>query len=69
MADLDFEAKYTSGGENEIGLLGDNFNRMSEKLASTISELKQELSVQREAGKSIESHCDMRYNVQRKSKI
>ena len=40
MADLDFEAKYTSGGVNEIGELGDNFNRMSEKLKSTISELK-----------------------------
>lgn len=40
MADLDFETKYTSGGENEIGKLGVNFNRMSEKLESTISELK-----------------------------
>lgn len=40
MADLDFEAKYTSGGKNEIGELGANFNRMSEKLESTISELK-----------------------------
>lgn len=40
MADLDFETKYTSGGENEIGLLGANFNRMLEKLESTISELK-----------------------------
>lgn len=40
MADLDFNAKYTSGGENEIGELGANFNRMSEKLESTISELK-----------------------------
>ncbi len=40
MADLDFEAKYASGGEDEIGLLGANFNRMSEKLESTISELK-----------------------------
>lgn len=40
MADLDFEAKYTSGGKNEIGNLGDNFNKMSEKLESTISELK-----------------------------
>lgn len=40
MANLDFEAKYTSGGKNEIGNLGDNFNRMSEKLESTISELK-----------------------------
>ena len=24
MANLDFEAKYTSGGKNEIGELGDN---------------------------------------------
>lgn len=40
MADLDFDAKYTSGGSNEIGELGANFNRMSEKLESTISELK-----------------------------
>jgi len=40
MADLDFNAKYTSGGQDEIGELGANFNRMSEKLESTISELK-----------------------------
>ena len=40
MADLDFEAKYMSGGENEIGVLGKNFNIMSEKLETTISELK-----------------------------
>ena len=40
MADLDFDAKYTSGGQDEIGELGANFNRMSEKLESTISELK-----------------------------
>ena len=40
MANLDFEAKYTSGGENEIGILGENFNVMSEKLEHTISELK-----------------------------
>ncbi|MGF0032048.1 ATP-binding protein [Bariatricus sp. SGI.154] len=40
MADLEFDAKYTSGGSNEIGELGANFNRMSEKLESTISELK-----------------------------
>lgn len=40
MADLDFETKYTSGGKNEIGLLGENFNRMSEKLELTIAELK-----------------------------
>lgn len=40
MADLDFDAKYTSGGKNEIGILGCNFNKMSEKLETTISELK-----------------------------
>lgn len=40
MADLDFEARYTSGGKNEIGNLGANFNRMSAKFESTISELK-----------------------------
>lgn len=40
MADLDFEAKYTSGGHNEIGILGANFNAMSEKLEQTISMLK-----------------------------
>ena len=41
MADLDFEAKYTSGGSNEIGVLGESFNRMSEKLEQTISNLKE----------------------------
>lgn len=40
MANLDFEAKYTSGGKNEIGELRANFNRMSSRLESTISELK-----------------------------
>lgn len=40
MANLDFEAKYTSGGENEIGVLGENFNTMSDQLKKTISELK-----------------------------
>lgn len=41
MADLDFDAKYTSGGQNEIGILGENFNIMSEKLEDTVSMLKQ----------------------------
>ena len=40
MADLDFDAKYTGGGLDEIGQLGDHFNRMSETLEKTISELK-----------------------------
>ncbi len=40
MTDLDFETKYESGGNDEIGVLGRNFNSMSEKLEQTISELK-----------------------------
>ena len=40
MANLDFEARYTSGGDDEIGTLGHNFNRMSSTLEETISELK-----------------------------
>ena len=40
MSDLDFEARYTSGGKDEIGVLGKNFNRMSDQLEKTISELK-----------------------------
>lgn len=40
MANLDFDAKYVSGGENEVGVLGENFNIMSEKLEETVSELK-----------------------------
>lgn len=40
MADLDFDVKYKSGGENEIGILGENFNTMSEKLEKAISDLK-----------------------------
>lgn len=40
MADLNFDEKYTSGGNNEIGILGENFNRMSRQLEKTISELK-----------------------------
>ncbi len=40
MTNLDFETKYTSGGENEIGILGENFNLMSNQLERTISELK-----------------------------
>lgn len=40
MADLDFDAKYTGNVENEIGVLGENFNMMSMKLETAISELK-----------------------------
>ena len=40
MANLNFDAKYTGGGDDEIGVLGRNFNRMSVQLEKTISELK-----------------------------
>ena len=40
MADLNFDVRYTSGGQDEIGVLGANFNSMSDKLEKTISELK-----------------------------
>ena len=40
MTHLDFEAKYTGNDKNEIALLGENINKMSEALEQTISELK-----------------------------
>ncbi|MGN0132691.1 MAG: histidine kinase dimerization/phospho-acceptor domain-containing protein [Lachnospiraceae bacterium] len=40
MADLDFEARYTGTEKNEIGVLGQHMNQLSEKLENTISELK-----------------------------
>ena len=41
MSELEFEARYQSKCGNEIDVLGDNFNRMSKQLQSTIAELKQ----------------------------
>ena len=40
MTRLDFEAKYKGKSHNEIELLGENINRMSQVLETTISELK-----------------------------
>ena len=40
MAHLDFDARYTGRDKNEIALLGENINRMSDALEQTISELK-----------------------------
>lgn len=40
MARLDFDAKYTGKNKNEIALLGDNINVLSETLYETIRELK-----------------------------
>lgn len=56
MADLDFEAKYVHGGEDEIGILGKNFNVMSDKLRQTISELKN-------------ANYELRKDIEKKEKI
>ncbi len=40
MKALDFDAKYTSKHRNELDLLGENINELSETLEKTISELK-----------------------------
>ncbi len=37
---LNFEAKYAGADKNEIGILGNNMNSLSESLEQTISELK-----------------------------
>lgn len=37
---LDFDAKYVGKDRNEIGILGNNINKMSESLEKTISKLK-----------------------------
>ncbi len=40
MAKLDFNVKYTRGGDDEIAVLGESFNTMADELETTISELK-----------------------------
>lgn len=40
MIDLDFEAQYSGKNKTEIALLGDNINKLSNALETTISELK-----------------------------
>lgn len=40
MTALDFDAKFESRGENEIDVLGEHMNQLSETLENTISELK-----------------------------
>lgn len=40
MIQLDFNAKYKSGGTNEVGLLGERMNMLSASLEKKISELK-----------------------------
>ena len=40
MVDLDFDARYRGSEKNEIGLLGNNINTLSESLEESISDLK-----------------------------
>lgn len=40
MVHLDFDAKYAGKAKNEIGLLGENINKLSESLEKAISDLK-----------------------------
>ena len=40
MVHLDFDAKYDGKEENEIGLLGENMNKLSQSLEKNISDLK-----------------------------
>ncbi|MBQ9765978.1 MAG: HAMP domain-containing protein [Lachnospiraceae bacterium] len=40
MSNLDFNAKYIRNDNDEIGVLGNSMNRLSERLEKTISELK-----------------------------
>lgn len=50
---LDFEAKYEGDGKNEIDQLGKNINEMSDRLESTICELK-------------EANIDLKKDIERK---
>ena len=40
MSNLDFDARYTGNAANEIGVLGQSFNQMSDELEKKVSELK-----------------------------
>ena len=40
MSNMDFDAKYIGTSNDEIGMLGNSFNRLSESLEENISELK-----------------------------
>ncbi len=40
MANLNFNVRYDSPSQDEVGILGNNLNKMSEELERTISELK-----------------------------
>ena len=52
MSELDFEVKYTGDIQDEVGVLGNSINALSEALEKTISELK---SANNELQKDIEN--------------
>ena len=55
MSNLDFDVKFKSKTNNEISLLGNNINQMSENLERTISELKSaNIELKRDLDKKIE---------------
>jgi two-component system, OmpR family, sensor histidine kinase VanS len=56
MSELDFNAKYTAGGNNEIALLGNYINQLSTTLEKTISELKT-------ANNELKSDLQKRYEI------
>ncbi len=56
IAKLDFEAKYQGNARNEIALLGENINKLSESLEQTISDLKT-------------ANNELQRNIEKKEKI
>lgn len=56
MRHLDFDAKYTGNSKTEIALLGQNINKLSETLETTISELKS-------------ANNELRRDIEKKNKI
>lgn len=56
MSNLDFDAKYKRHDKDEIGILGQSMNELSEKLERTISELK---SANNELQKDIEQKAQV----------
>lgn len=62
MAGLDFDARYTSGGEDEIGVLGQNFNDMSDKLENAITDL-------RDANSKLQKELDEKVQIDEMRKV
>lgn len=56
MVHLDFDAKYEGNDKNEIGILGENMNKLSQSLEETISELKS-------------ANNELRRDIEKKDKI